>query len=266
MLALVAIGVVAALLASSCSDAHTLDEKERAEAGTDPRVITVFQPAELVPALKALAAAFERSHPDVSFTYDDLPSASQPKRIDTGATPSIWIDVAQTIDPYAKNPHAQGPPLVLGSNVMQFVVQAGNPKGIDALTVFGPKGGPFPTARTGLCKADTRCGATAGKLLALQKIDATPTLRALDSDSLAAALAANTVDAALVYRTSAAPLGDKLTVVPLEDPATGLLDYHMLRFTDSTSAAEFEAFLGTDEAKAVLASQGLLPIGRAAQR
>ena len=36
--------VVAALLAASCSDAHTLEEKERAEGATDPRVVTVFQP------------------------------------------------------------------------------------------------------------------------------------------------------------------------------------------------------------------------------
>ncbi|MGZ4693993.1 MAG: molybdate ABC transporter substrate-binding protein, partial [Acidimicrobiales bacterium] len=224
------------------------------------------QPTELLPAMKALAAAFGRSHTDVSFTYDDLPSSSQRKRIDDGATPSIWIDVAQTIDPYADDPHSQGAPFALGSNVLQFVVQAGNPKGIDALTVFGPNGGPFPTARTGLCRTNTRCGATASKLLMLQKIDATPTLRTADSDPLAAAVVANTVDAGLVYRTSAAPLGDKLTVIPLEDPATGLLDYDMLRFTDSTSAAEFERFLGTDEAKAVLTAQGLLPFVRAAQR
>ena len=45
--------VVAALLAASCSDAHTLEEKERAEGATDPRVVTVFQPPELIPALKA---------------------------------------------------------------------------------------------------------------------------------------------------------------------------------------------------------------------
>ncbi len=255
---LLALAVATALLASSCSDAHTGAEKERAEGGTDPRVITVFQPPELVPAMKALAAAFNRDHPDVAFTYDDQTRSSQAKRIDDGAKPSLWIDVATSIDPYATDPRSQAQPFPLGTNVLQFVVQAGNPKGITQLTVFGPDGGPYPTARTGLCKSDTLCGSTSIKLLAQQNIDATPQLHT-DSDALAAAIVADTLDTGLVYRTSAAPLGPKLTVVPLENPATGLLDYHMLRFTSSTSAAEFETFLGTDEARAILLAQGLLP-------
>jgi ABC-type molybdate transport system substrate-binding protein len=259
VLALVVLVVAAALLASSCSDAHTSDEKLKAEAGTDPRVITVFQPPELIPAMKALATAFGRDHPDVAFTYDDLSSSSQRKRVDDGATPSIWIDVAQTIDPYAKDSRSQGDPLALGSNVLQFIVQPGNPKRITTLPVFGPDGGPVPGARTGLCKADTRCGSSSGKLLVQQKIDATPTMRTPDSDALAAAVVADTLDTGLVWRTSSAPLGAKLTLVPLDNPATGLVDYHMLRFTVSTTAAEFETFLGTDEAKSILLTQGLLP-------
>jgi ABC-type glycerol-3-phosphate transport system substrate-binding protein len=116
--------VVAALLAASCSDAHTLEEKERAEGATDPRVVTVFQPPELIPALKALAEAFSSTHPDISFAFDDQPSKSQRTRIEQGATPALWIDQADVIDSYAEDRRAQAPLFDLGADVLQFVVRA----------------------------------------------------------------------------------------------------------------------------------------------
>lgn len=250
--------VVAALLAASCSDAHTLEEKERAEGATDPRVVTVFQPPELIPALKALAEAFSNDHPGVSFAFDDQPSKAQLTRIQQGATPALWIDQANIIDPYDEDPRAQAPLFDLGADVLQFVVQTGNPKHIDTLQVFGPNGGPYPTAHTGLCKNGTRCANASAKLLVANKVDATPTQR-LDTLALAPAVADGTLDAALVYRTSAAPLGPKLTLVPLDPPTIGQVEFHMLRFTYSTSAAQFEAFLSTDAAQAIMLAQGLLP-------
>ena len=117
----------------------------------------------------------------------------------------------------------------------------------DLETLFGPNGGPYPTAHTGLCKNGTRCANTSAKLLVANKVDATPTQR-LDTLALAPAVADGTFDAALVYRTSAAPLGPKLTLVPLDPPTIGQVEFHMLRFTYSTSAAQFEAFLSTDAA------------------
>jgi molybdate transport system substrate-binding protein len=253
---------VAVLLAASlasCSDAHTEQEKERAESGTDPRVITVYQPPELVPAMKALAVEFGRDHPEVAFTYDTQTPSAQRKQIDAGAKPSLWIDLAETIDPYASDPRAQAPPFDLGSNVFQFVVRAGNPKGITDLEVFSQNGGPYPGARTGLCDEGVRCGAAGGRLLGRQDVEPAPTKRYPDGDQLVADLAADQLDAGLVYRTSSAPLGPQLTVVPLPAPNDGLSQYHMLRFTTSSTAAEFEEFLSTPAARDILTAQGLLP-------
>ena len=39
-----------------------------------------------------------------------------------------------------------------------------------------------------------------------------------------------------------------------------MVDYHLLRMTTSDTAAEFQTWLSTDAAKAVLTTQGLLPL------
>lgn len=259
LLALAALVVVTALL-TACSDAHTADEKEQAEAGTDPRVITVFQPPELLAAVQALAVEFGKDHPDVAFVYETDTSQALRKKVDEGARPSVWIDLAQLLDGFASDVRSQGPPFDFGNNVLQFVVKDGNPKRIHSLAVFGPDGGPYPGARTGMCKVDTLCGSSSLKFLVQQKIDATPTTRAPDGDVLVSSIVAGSLDAALVYRTSAAPLGPQLVVEPLDDPSTGLLDYHMLRMTTSLTASDFQTWLATDAAKAVLLNQGLHPL------
>jgi len=259
VLHLVALVAVAALLAA-CSDAHTATEKQQAEGGTDPRVITVFQPPELLAAMKALAQAFGHDHPDVAFVYATGNSNEQRKKVDDGATPSVWVDTAASIDGFATDSRSQGPAFDLGNDVLQFVFKDGNPLHIHDLGVFGPNGGPYPGARTGLCKSDTRCGVSSGKLLVQHRIDATPTLRAPDGDQLVSSIVGGTLDAALVYRTSSAPLGSQLDLEPLDPPTTGVVDYHLLRMTTSDTAAEFEDWLTTDAAKAVLTTQGLLPM------
>jgi molybdate transport system substrate-binding protein len=259
VLVAVLVAAVLASLLTACSDAHTTEDKQEAESGTDPRVLTVFQPPELVPAMKALAAEFGRDHPGVGFVFDTETSSAQRKQIEAGAKPSLWIDDASVIDPYADDPRSRGELFDVGSNVLQFVVGAGNPKGITELAVFDEGGGPYPTARTGLCRRDVRCGSVAGKLLVSQDVDATPTTRFGDGELLVDALVAGEIDAGIVFRTDASPRGTLLTLVPLENPRAGLVDYHMLRFTSSTTAAEFEAFLGTERAKAILTAQGLLP-------
>ncbi len=256
---LVTLVVLTGLLAG-CSDAHTAAEKDQAEAATDPRVVTVFQPPELLAAMKALALAFGQDHPDVAFVHESDNSNALARRVDRGAVPSIWIDLARIVDTYAGDARTQGPPIDVGNNVLQFVVRKANPKGIHSITVFGPDGGPYPGALTGLCQRDTQCGSVAGKYLVNQKVDATPSTRAADGDALARSIVAGTLDAALVYRTSSAPLGAQLDVEPLDPPSSGLIDYHMLRFTTSTTAAEFETWLNTDAAKAILLTQGLLPM------
>jgi molybdate transport system substrate-binding protein len=256
---LVALAVVAVLLAS-CSDAHSSAAKDQAEGGTDPRVVTVFQPPELLPAVKALAIEFGRDHPEVAFVYSTGTASAQRQKVDGGALPSIWIDLAATIDTYATDSRTQAPPFDLGTNVLQFVVKDGNPLRIHSLGVFGPNSGPYPGARTGLCKPDIRCGAAASKYLTQQGVDATPTMRSTDGDELANAIVGGTLDAALVYRTSSAPLGAQLDVEPLDPPSAGVIDYHLLRMTSSATAAEFETWLSTDAAKAVLTAQGLLPV------
>jgi molybdate transport system substrate-binding protein len=259
VLPLVALVTVTLLLAA-CSDAHSSAAKDQAEEPTDPRVVTVFQPPELLPAMKALATAFGHDHPEVAFVYSTGTPTSQRQKVDGGALPGIWIDLAPIIDAYATDARSQGPPFDLGTNVLQFVVKDGNPLRIHSLGVFGPNGGPYPGARTGLCKPDIRCGAAAAKVLVQQRIDATPTTRSTDGDELANAIIGGTLDTALVYRTSTAPLGAQLDVEPLDPPSAGVIEYHMLRMNSSATAAEFETWLGTDAAKAVLTTQGLLPM------
>jgi len=254
--------LVALLMAvlASCSDAHTSDEKNEAQNGTDPRVVTVFEPTELLVAMKALTEAFSKTRPDTTFVFESDPVVTQRQRIADGARPGLWIDQAQNVDAYAHDPRAQGDPVVVGWDVLQFIVKLGNPKRISKLTVFGVGGGPNPGAKTSVCKLDTRCGAVTNKLLVSKHIDATPTVKSPDGDALVQAVLDTTVDAGLVFRTSAAPFADKLTLVPYDPATTGLVEFHMLRFTNNTTAEDFQTWLTTsDEAKRILLTQGLLP-------
>src|SRR5262249_36573301 len=137
-LVLATLALVLALLAAACSDAHTQEEKVKAEAATDPRVVTVYEPAALAPALDALTKAYLNEHPGSSFGFVTSSPADQRAKINTGAKPDLWIDPSSNLSKFVEDPRSQGQPTQLGVDLLQFVVRAGNPSGITSLDVFGP--------------------------------------------------------------------------------------------------------------------------------
>ena len=103
------------------------------------------------------------------------PQQALRKRIDGGAQPEhLDRPGPASSTPSRATRGRRAPAFDVGNNVLQFVVRNGNPKRIHSLAVFGPDGGPYPGARTGMCKVGTLCGSSSSKFLAQQKIDASP--------------------------------------------------------------------------------------------
>ena len=171
---------VLVLFAASCSDAHTAAQKLYADPGSNPNVLVILAPGDLTPSLEALGSAFTLAHPGKSLYFlSEVMTAIRGYRgrppgrelddagriLPSNATPHLWIDRPLSFVLLPRTKKTYGPPLEYGSEILQFVVPAGNPFGVKDLSVFAGEG-----PRAGLCVPVTPCGRASLSVLAANKI------------------------------------------------------------------------------------------------
>jgi ABC-type molybdate transport system substrate-binding protein len=262
-----------ALVATACSDAHTQAQRDWVDTGYDPNVLTLLNPPELNPVLTALGQAYLSVRPDTSLVLLNQVNPASGKFnkvksnltstqiIEAGASPSLWIDAASTLKPYAHDPRAQGQIVPFAVEPMVLTVKAGNPAGVTGLDAYSAGG---PTA--GRCATAQTCGRYAYAWLAAAHIRPHIDLRVLDAQALVEAIAAGRVDTGAVLSLAIPPGDTQVTTVPVASPPAPALTFRMLAMSTNPTALQFEKWLSTSpQAHAILSSYGLLPgNGRAA--
>lgn len=90
----------------------------------------------------------------------------------------------------------EGEPVVFASNVLQIVVQPGNPLGISDLADLAN-----PDVTTVLCAAEVPCGAASHKLLDFDGVALTPASEEQNVKAVLTKIQLGEADAGLVYKT-----------------------------------------------------------------
>ena len=242
------------LLGVACSDAPTEKEIAMADDGVDPSIVSVFTAEELLPAVQELGTLFLIDHPGTTFQYTAKGADVLSERVNEGVRPSVWIDRAEVLAPFATGGGATGPAQPVGDDVMLFVVWEEYTGPRPTLEDFGSGDGP---AKTGLCDAAVPCGRGAAAVLEREGITPEPDAVFEDGRTVVGRMADRTIDTSLIYRSDAARVYTKFEYIPLPDPTVGSATYQSISLREAPVAQEFQSWIATsDDADAVLVKLG----------
>ena len=239
--ALVAAGVVGALVAASCGSSRT--------------TIDVFAASSLTDAFTELELRFEAAHPDIDLRLNLAGSDTLRRQIDDGADADVFAPASpELFDGLDASPRAYA------SNQLEVVVSAES-QIADPLTDPGAFDGLF-VAR---CASGVPCGDAADRLIValdLDLDDATITSEA-NVRAVLSKVSLGEADVGFVYRTDAIAGGDRIVLTGLTSPeASVTLSIATLVNTADAgagqAAAQFVEFVLSDEAADVLTDLGFL--------
>ena len=125
-------GTVAAACGSDSSSVPTA-----APAGTGPAIsgkIVVFAASSLTDAFTEMGEAFHAANPDATVTFNFAGSGDLVTQIGQGAPADVFVSADESnMTKLTDAGEAAATPVVVARNVMEIIVEAGNPKGITGL-------------------------------------------------------------------------------------------------------------------------------------
>lgn len=245
---------VAALLGALALGACTASAQPAGAARTE---LVVSAASSLTDVADALARAFEAADPRVDVTLNLGGSAALREQVLAGAPVDVLATAsAAAMDDVVSAGLVSGT-VAFATNGLVLVVPAGNPAAISGLADLAE-----PGPLVGVCAAGVPCGD-----LALAAADAAGVTIAADTQepnvrALLAKVVAGELDAGLVYATDASTAADTVEVIALPAQARLATTYVAAALLDPPAGAladAFVAFLGSDEARAVLSAAGFGP-------
>jgi molybdate transport system substrate-binding protein len=150
-----------------------------------------------------------------------------------------------------------GEPVVFARNLLEIIVEPGNPMGIT---------GVADLARDDLavitCAPEVPCGRYAAEVF--EKAGVTVAVRSLEENvkAVVSKVTLGEADAGIVYRTDVTAAGDRADGVPIPEDLNVVATYPVAvtREAPNSAVAEaFVAFVRSPQAQAILASYGFLP-------
>jgi molybdate transport system substrate-binding protein len=248
IVALIVLGAV------SCSDGSAGDATTT-EAATRPGgTLTVVAASSLTEAFGEIARAFEAANPgvDVELSFDG--SARLATAIIEGAPADLFASADEAnLARVADEDLTSGEPLVFATNVLQIVVPAGNPLGIDSL-------GDLTRADVtlSLCGEGVPCGRYAARAFATAGLDVPPAGDQENVKGVLTQVQLGEADAGIVYLTDvlAAVDVEGIDLAATEQVEATYPASVLAEAANPDAAAAFLAFLTGDEAQTILAAAG----------
>lgn len=248
--------LAACLLVAACgSDEGAQADTTTSGGAASPRgTLTVVAASSLTDAFGEIASAFEVANDgvDVELSFDG--SARLATAILQGAPAEVFASADEVnMARVADQGLTSGAPVVFATNVLQIVVAAGNPLGIDSLDDLAS-----PDVTLSLCGPEVPCGKYAREAFDAAGLAVPP---AGDQESVKGVLTQvqlGEADAGIVYLT------DGLAAEGVEGidlPAAGQVEATyvasvLAEASNPDAAAAFLAYLTGDEARSILAGLG----------
>jgi molybdate transport system substrate-binding protein len=247
----IALAASVAVALAACSPTTPAPEPGADDALTGS--LTIFAAASLTASFTELADEFAADNPGVTV---------QPISFDGSSTLVTQLQEGAPADVFASADEAnmaKVADLVDGStifvtNVLQIVVQPGNPLGITGLADLAK-----PDVQVVLCAPEVPCGTASHTLLDLTGVSLTPVSEEQNVKAVLTKVQAKEADAGLVYVTDVAAAGDSVEGVDIAGADRAANSYPIAALKDSANPAVAKAFVDfvlSTRGQAVLAKYG----------
>jgi molybdate transport system substrate-binding protein len=243
---LVMLGIVAAGCGSDESD-----------SGSSNGDITVFAAASLTAAFTEIGDAFTAANPDATVTFNFAASSELVTQIGEGAAADVVASADQSNMKKLTDAGGNGSdPVVFAENVLQIIVEPGNPKDIATVADLAN-----PDLIVVICAPEVPCGKYAATLFTNAGVTVAPKSLEENVKAVVTKVTLGEADAGIVYRTDVLATGGKADGVDIPDDINVLAEYPIAVTKTAANpdrAAAFIEFVASDAGQRILATYGFL--------
>jgi molybdate transport system substrate-binding protein len=250
-----AVLVAGCLLVASCgSDDDASEGATTSGETTLSGTLTVVAASSLTDAFEMIATAFEADNDgvDVELSFDG--SATLATAIIEGAPADLFASADEAnLVRVADEDLTSGEPVTFATNVLQIVVPAGNPLGIDSLDDLAN-----PDVTLSLCGPEAPCGKYAAQAFGAAGLQVPPAGDQENVKGVLTQVQLGEADAGIVYLTDVLAADDVEGIdLAAEEQVEATYPASVLaEASNPEAAAAFLAFLTGDEARSILEELG----------
>lgn len=219
--------------------------------------ITVFAAASLKAAFTEVGNAFEAADPGTKVTFDFAASSDLVARIGEGAPADVFASAdLSNMSKLTGAGDAAGEPVTFATNLLQIMVEPGNPKGIATVADLAD-----PGLVVVICAPEVPCGKYAATLFANAGVDVAAASLEENVNGVVTKVTLGEADAGVVYRTDVIAAGDRAAGVDIPDDINVRAQYPIVvtkAAANPDGATAFVDFVRSADGQRILASYGFL--------
>jgi molybdate transport system substrate-binding protein len=231
------------------------DDEPSGGSSASPGEIKVFAAASLTAAFTELGEQFTAANGGTQVTFNFAGSQALATQIQQGAPADVFASADLTSMDKVKD--LAGMPQSLASNLLQIVVEKGNPKGVKGLGDLA-----WSDLKVVLAAPEVPAGRYAAEVLSKAGVDVTPVSQEDNVKAVVTKVSLGEADAGIVYVTDVAAGGDKVEGVEIPEDQNLLATYPIATVKASKAQEQAEAFMDlvlSAEGQQVLNRYGFLP-------
>jgi molybdate transport system substrate-binding protein len=246
-----AVLLVAALVLAACGD----DSSGGGSGAGSPAEIKVFAAASLTAAFTELGAQFTAADGGTRVSFNFAGSQALATQIQQGAPADVFASAdVPNIDKVGR---LVGDPQVFAGNLLQIVVEKGNPKGVKGLDDLAGS-----DLKVVLAAEEVPAGKYAKQILDRAGVSVRPVSREDNVKAVVTKVSLGEADAGIVYVTDVTAGGDKVEGVDIPEEQNVVATYPIATVKASKAQDKAQAFMDlvrSDLGQQVLENHGFLP-------
>ena len=249
---LAAVLAVAALTLAACGGD---DDSGGGSSGQSPAEIKVFAAASLTAAFTELGQQYSSANGGTKVTFNFAGSQALATQIQQGAPADVFASA--DIPNIDKVKDLVGTPQNFASNLLQIVVEKGNPKGVKGLDDLAN-----PDLKVVLAAPDVPAGKYAQQALEKASVTVKPVSQEDNVKAVVTKVSLGEADAGIVYVTDVTAGGDKVEGVDIPEELNVVATYPIATVKASKAPDKAQAFMDlvlSAEGQQVLKEYGFLP-------
>lgn len=243
--------VVMAIIVSACGS-----DSEQAGGEELSGELNVFAAASLTDAFDELASQFAEEHPEVTYIPNYASSSTLATQINEGAPADVFASANEAQMEVVQDTDAVDEPTFFARNVLELVVESGNPHDITSIEDLARD--DLTVVRAG---DDVPAGAATITMLENAGLEINPSSLEVDVRATLARIELGEADVAVVYRSDVATADDSVEGVEIPEEDNVEVDYPIAAIGDSGNPDAAEAWITfvLEEGSDVLEEYGLIP-------
>jgi molybdate transport system substrate-binding protein len=246
-----AVLAAAALLLAACGG----DDSGGSSGSGSPNEIKVFAAASLTAAFTDIGKQFTSANGGTKVTFNFAGSQALATQIQQSAPADVFASADLANMDKVKD--LVGTPQNFASNLLQIVVEKGNPKGVKGLDDLAN-----PDLKVVLAAPDVPAGRYAGQILGKAGVTVKPVSQEDNVKAVVTKVSLGEADAGIVYVTDVTAGGDKVEGVEIPETQNVLATYPIATVKATKAQDKAQAFMDlvlSAEGQQVLKQYGFLP-------